>query len=171
MWRRAAVIALSIATWSVAQGCGSDVDLGGSSGGGAGTSVGTQNGSLIFDCDPCHDDDDCDDDEVCARLGDDSFCSAKCTDSCADSEVCETVTTSLGATTRACAPPDGGCFRDFTPSPDDPNVCGPFIGPNEDAGCHSCSNGDDDCRANGCRHGYWCDTLDDECEKAPSTCL
>lgn len=166
MWRRAAATAVSFALWTGAQGCGSDVDLGGSIDGG----IGSQAHAIAFDCDPCADDDDCAKTEVCAKLGNSFYCAATCTDTCSDSETCQAVTTLQGKSVSACAPPDGGCFRDFTPSPTDPNVCGPFLGPSKEADCHSCARGHDDCQDNGCYDGYWCDTADDECEKAPATC-
>jgi len=50
------------------------------------------------------------------------------------------------------------------------NVCGDLVGPTIDAGCRACSASSDDCQANGCYGGYWCDTDEIDCKAPPKSC-
>ncbi len=122
-------------------------------------------------CPACVQDSDCSG-GVCAQIGGDSFCTPACPNGneCASDRACTPVTTVSGAQASACVSRGDVCG--VAPEPDaggpPPQTCGALVGPNVKAGC-TCSQGAA-CAMNGCYGGWWCNTVTNKCQPAPSNC-
>jgi hypothetical protein len=151
--------------------CGTDVDIGGSSDGGLEANVDAE---APDDCDPCASAQDCAASAVCAQFGGDEFCATKCPkgSECAAGEVCTSATVPGGGAVNACLPKSGTCTAAPPPSADGAplEVCGALNGPAVASQCHSCGRFSDDCQANGCYGGWWCNTATRRCQRPPSSC-
>jgi hypothetical protein len=125
------------------------------------------------DCDPCASAQDCLTSAVCAQFAGDEFCATKCPNGneCPADEVCTSVA-SAGSNVRACLPKSGTCSAAAPPAPDGATleVCGALNGPTIPSDCHSCGRFSDDCQANGCYAGWWCNTSTRQCQRPPTSC-
>jgi hypothetical protein len=174
---RAALVALTFG--AVPAACGTDVDLGGTSGD-AGLSTLDSSGSSDANapggqCAPCFVDTDCAS-GVCAKFADYLFCTMACstTAPCATDQTCSQLLSPAGATIEACLPNDTKCAPENGPiGPDGAPLehCNTDLdGPGVTSTCKACGTDTDDCQPNGCYGGYWCDSDKTDCVMPPKTC-
>ncbi len=172
-----------------AVGCGTDVDLGGSTDAGhAESAVDASDAAdaappdapplALSPCDPCQAADDCGDGSTCAQIGGtDGYCAllcgagGTCTDGGTDGGVvCAAETTVAGGGVQACVPRSGSCAPAVGPDAG-PTRCGDLVAPSvSGTPCHSCSPNTGNCQPNGCYGGWWCNTYYRRCERPPKLC-
>ncbi|HEY2514307.1 MAG TPA: hypothetical protein VGI39_25745 [Polyangiaceae bacterium] len=49
-------------------------------------------------------------------------------------------------------------------------TCGPLDAPSTPSTCEACIKGTEECQANGCYGGYWCNASERDCKAPPKTC-
>jgi hypothetical protein len=162
-----------LAVWLALAGCGTDVDIGGPADASVEANVDAE---VPDDCDPCESAQDCAISAVCAQFSGDEFCAKKCPigNECAADEVCTSVAVTTGGNTNACLPKSGTCAPAPPPPPTRDGAplesCGVLNGPTIASECHACGKFSDDCQANGCYGGYWCNTSTRRCQRPPTSC-
>ena len=165
-WRVRALIA----AWLGLAGCGSDVSLGGT----ADAATGTR-GASAGPCEPCAEAVDCRAGLACAQFAGDLFCASPCAatgGACGASEACAKRSAAGGTQVDVCVPASDQCTLAPPPASagDGGATCGRLNGPGTRSGCSSCGKYSDDCQANGCYGGWWCNTATLRCEAPPEAC-
>jgi hypothetical protein len=163
-WRVRALVAACL----VVGGCGSEISLGGTADSGTGTGAARP-------CEPCTASLDCSAGLACAQFAGDLFCATPCAatgSACAASETCAKRSAAGGTEVDVCIPPSDQCSNAPPPSRanDGGATCGQLSGPDIPSGCSSCGKYSDDCQANGCYGGWWCNTATLRCEAPPEAC-
>ena len=153
-------------------GCGTDVNLGGTSD--AGLPDADVDADLPGDCEPCLVSSDCSPNATCGVYSGDTFCATLCPtgNGCESDETCTQITVVGAADTKACVPTNGVCAPITGPIADGSAIdrCGVLNGPTVASACHACGKYSNDCQANGCYGGYWCNTSTKRCGKPPTSC-
>lgn len=49
-------------------------------------------------------------------------------------------------------------------------TCGPLDAPTTPSTCSACTKGTEECQANGCYGGYWCNQVERDCKTPPRSC-
>jgi hypothetical protein len=151
--------------------CGTSVDLGGAP---AASDASLEAGRAGTECAPCTTGVDCAS-GTCGQFAGDLFCAVACSPStpCASSDECTTVTTTEGVAAQVCVPLSGACTPAVPPSSPDGAVldhCGALNGPTVPSQCKACGKFSNDCQANGCYGGYWCNESERDCGPPPKSC-
>lgn len=150
-------------------GCGTDVNLGGS------TDAGTR-ADASFEpsaaCEPCASAADCAASARCVELGGHLYCATSCADAgaCGGGERCRSAVAATGESVASCIPDSNACASVASPPASDGGVlaeCGDLVGPGVVADCKGC---DYDCQRNGCYGGWWCNRTTRRCQRPPKTC-
>jgi hypothetical protein len=149
--------------------CSTDVDLGG-----AIDAAAPEAGHLGDECAPCTTGVECVS-GTCAQFAGDLFCASSCSASspCPQDHTCTSVTTTAGPAAQACVPTSGTCAPAPPPAAADGAVldhCGALNGPTVPSQCKACGKFSNDCQANGCYGGYWCNEPARDCQPPPKTC-
>ena len=151
--------------------CGTDVDLGGTSDAGLPEATVDEDPG---DCAPCLVTSDCSSNATCGVYSGDTFCATLCPDGngCESDETCTSITVVGANATKACVPTSGACAPAAGPIAEGGPLdhCGAINGPTIASPCHACGKYSDDCQANGCYGGYWCNTSTKRCQKPPTSC-
>ena len=150
--------------------CGIDVNLGGTSDGGAAEA------GVVNLCEPCAASPNCPVGAACAKVsGNLLFCATLCPQGteCDVNALCQLLPgAGPSESVRVCAPKLGACDPAKSPTNDGAPLdrCGSLVGPGVVATCSSCDKFDRDCQKNGCYGGWWCNTSRRRCEKPPASC-
>lgn len=155
-------------------GCGTDVDLGGTTDASA-TDASIEAAPVASaDCEPCATTPECKSGALCAEIAGNTFCARACSQGvdCGPDATCKGVTTASGELVEACIPTNGACAPVAGPQSGDAPLdrCGAITGPTVPSVCHACGRFSDDCQLNGCYGGYWCDTTRRDCQRPPKHC-
>ncbi len=151
-------------------GCGTDVDLGGSPDGGS-----VDAGPPGAQCAPCASGAECLSGN-CGQFAGDLYCGTPCSASspCATGDSCEEVISTAGASVHLCVPTNGVCLLAIAPPAEEDGApldhCASLNGPSIASPCEACGKYSNDCQANGCYGGYWCDEATRDCQPPPTTC-
>jgi len=152
---------------------GEGIDDGGSSLDGTAIDVASPNPTT---CPPCLSDTDCQNGWICSQFGSDSYCAEPCPNGneCDSTHTCQAVTTASGDEESVCIPNGNACGATQQPPSNDagppPNTCPGLASPTTMASCSSCSQTSKTCQPNGCYGGWWCNTMSDKCQAAPTNC-
>jgi hypothetical protein len=155
--------------WAVVAACSTDVDLGGTSDGAV-----IDAGPPGPECAPCSTGSQCAS-GTCAQFAGDLYCATSCSTSggCASGQTCTSAKASSGSTVNVCVPSSGACTPATPPADADGGPldhCGSLNGPSIASSCEACGKYSNDCQANGCYGGYWCDESIRDCQPPPTSC-
>jgi hypothetical protein len=160
---------LALASLPALLACGTSVDLGGTSDSGT-----LEAGPPGPECAPCASGSDCAS-GVCGQFAGDLYCATPCSaaSACASGETCTLVNATSGSSAQVCVPANGACTPAAPPADADGGAldhCGSLNGPSIASPCDACGKYSNDCQANGCYGGYWCDEAIRDCEPPPKSC-